>query len=58
MFMYQYAQHHILWNKPDLFFEDWEVRYGLWRCFKAKRVKDSSDKDKVRHSRFYSSMST
>ncbi|CAH1987811.1 unnamed protein product [Acanthoscelides obtectus] len=31
---YEYAQHHILWNKPDLFFEDWETRYGLWKCFR------------------------
>ncbi|KAK4874263.1 hypothetical protein RN001_013623 [Aquatica leii] len=23
---YQYAQHHVLWNKPELFFEDWEAR--------------------------------
>lgn len=34
---YQYARHHILWNKPELFFEDWEVRYGLWKCFRSKR---------------------
>lgn len=34
---YNYAQHHILWNKPDLFFEDWEVRYGLWKCFRSRR---------------------
>ncbi|EFA08236.2 uncharacterized protein LOC103313914 [Tribolium castaneum] len=33
---YKYAQHHVLWNKPDLFFEDWETRYGLWRCFKNR----------------------
>ncbi|RZB73491.1 hypothetical protein BDFB_010276, partial [Asbolus verrucosus] len=33
---YKYAQHHILWNKPELFFEDWEARYGLWKCFKDK----------------------
>ncbi|KAJ3624750.1 hypothetical protein MTP99_018350 [Tenebrio molitor] len=33
---YKYAQHHMLWNKPDLFFEDWETRYGLWRCFKNR----------------------
>ena len=34
MLKYKYAQHHVLWNKPELFFEDWETRYGLWRCFK------------------------
>lgn len=34
---YKYAQHHVLWNMPELFFEDWETRYGLWKCFKTKR---------------------
>lgn len=31
---YQYAQHHAIWNKPDLFFSPWELRYGLWKCFR------------------------
>ncbi|KAF5277179.1 hypothetical protein FQR65_LT03885 [Abscondita terminalis] len=39
---YQYAQHHILWNKPELFFEDWESRYGLWKCFRSKRPRAST----------------
>ncbi|XP_060809781.1 uncharacterized protein LOC106133776 [Amyelois transitella] len=30
---YYVAQHHITWNKPTLFFEDWELRYGLWKHF-------------------------
>ncbi|KAJ3644631.1 hypothetical protein Zmor_022348 [Zophobas morio] len=34
---YSYAQHHILWDDPQLFFEDWKIRYGLWRCFKARK---------------------
>ncbi|CAH1110331.1 unnamed protein product [Psylliodes chrysocephalus] len=34
---YEYAQHHILWNRPDLFFEDWEARYGLWKCFRGRK---------------------
>nr|XP_023014283.1 uncharacterized protein LOC111504040 isoform X2 [Leptinotarsa decemlineata] len=34
---YEYAQHHVLWNKPELFFEDWEARYGLWKCFRTKK---------------------
>ncbi|CAH1119184.1 unnamed protein product [Phaedon cochleariae] len=34
---YEYAQHHILWNKPELFFEDWEASYGLWKCFRVKK---------------------
>ncbi|KAF2898472.1 hypothetical protein ILUMI_07704, partial [Ignelater luminosus] len=39
---YQYAQHHILWNKPELFFEDWEARYGLWKCFRTRRSRVGS----------------
>jgi hypothetical protein len=31
---YNFAVHHILWNKPELFFVDWEARYGLWKCFR------------------------
>lgn len=31
---YSFAVHHVLWNKPDLFFIDWETRYGLWKCFR------------------------
>jgi len=30
---YNFALHHVLW-KPELFFVDWEVRYGLWKCFR------------------------
>lgn len=33
---YNFAAHHILWNKPDLFFVDWEARYGLWKCFRLR----------------------
>lgn len=42
---YSYAQHHILWNKPDLFFEDWEVRYGLWKCFRTTNKKKTISND-------------
>ena len=38
--MYNYARQHILWNKPDLFFEDWEVRYGLWKRFRGRQDTD------------------
>lgn len=31
---YNFALHHVLWNKPELFFVDWETRYGLWKCFR------------------------
>ncbi|XP_029177766.1 uncharacterized protein LOC114945661 [Nylanderia fulva] len=37
---YNFAVHHVLWNKPELFFVDWEARYGLWKCF---RLIDSHD---------------
>ncbi|KMR03011.1 protein efr3-like protein a protein [Lasius niger] len=37
---YIFAVHHVLWNKPELFFIDWEARYGLWKCF---RLVDSHD---------------
>lgn len=31
---YSFALHHTLWSKPELFFVDWETRYGLWKCFR------------------------
>lgn len=31
---YYFATHHVLWDKPELFFVDWEARYGLWKCFR------------------------
>lgn len=31
---YRYAEHNVLWNKKELFFEDWQVRYGIWNCFR------------------------
>ncbi|KAJ8923068.1 hypothetical protein NQ315_001617 [Exocentrus adspersus] len=37
---YDYALHHVLWNKPELFFEEWEARYGLWKCFRIKKKKN------------------
>ncbi|XP_054006576.1 protein EFR3 homolog B-like [Hylaeus anthracinus] len=40
---YNFAAHHILWNKPDLFFVDWEARYGLWKCFRLRRNEDDED---------------
>ncbi|XP_057654132.1 uncharacterized protein LOC130892638 [Diorhabda carinulata] len=43
---YEYAQHHILWNKPELFFEDWEARYGLWKCFRDRMKKGRLKKKK------------
>ncbi|XP_058793082.1 uncharacterized protein LOC131665289 [Phymastichus coffea] len=31
---YNFASHHLLWDKPELFPIDWEVRYGLWKRFR------------------------
>ncbi|KYN38773.1 Protein EFR3 like protein A [Trachymyrmex septentrionalis] len=39
---YNFALHHVLWNKPELFFVDWEVRYGLWKCFRLTDIHNSS----------------
>ena len=32
--IYKYAQHHILWHKPELYFDSWELRYCLWKCYR------------------------
>nr|XP_031846290.1 uncharacterized protein LOC116432921 [Nomia melanderi] len=40
---YNFAAHHILWDKPDLFFVDWEARYGLWKCFRLREVDDDEN---------------
>ncbi|XP_076280418.1 uncharacterized protein LOC143209079 [Lasioglossum baleicum] len=42
---YNFAAHHILWDKPDLFFIDWEARYGLWKCFRLREDGDPSKYD-------------
>ncbi|XP_024944229.1 uncharacterized protein LOC107271217 [Cephus cinctus] len=38
---YDFAIHHILWDKPEFFFVDWETRYGLWKCFRLKEERRS-----------------
>lgn len=47
--IYQYAQHHITWNEPSLFFDALELRYGLWKCFRINEPKNPAPK--VIHSR-------
>ncbi|XP_063980219.1 uncharacterized protein LOC135164099 [Diachasmimorpha longicaudata] len=37
---YDLAIHHVLWDKPELFFIDWEVRFGLWKCFRLQTGND------------------
>ncbi|CAH1987603.1 unnamed protein product [Acanthoscelides obtectus] len=49
---YHYAQHHVLWNKPELFFEDWEVRFGLWKCFRAQKIKKQKEGESVPKSKW------
>ncbi|XP_043273984.1 uncharacterized protein [Venturia canescens] len=43
---YRFAIHHVLWDKPEFFFVDWEARYGLWKCFRLReehrRITDDS----------------
>lgn len=38
MNFYKVSRHHVTWNKPTLFFEDWELRYALWKHFQENRV--------------------
>lgn len=38
MHNYNISHHHVTWNKPTLFFEDWELRYALWKHFQEARV--------------------
>ena len=45
---YNFAVHHVLWDKPELFFVDWEVRYGLWKRFRLHE--SSTEKTINKHS--------
>lgn len=36
---YTYAQYHVTWDKPDLFMDEWELRYGLWKTFNVLNTK-------------------
>ena len=33
-YFYEYAEHHILHHKQELFFNSWELRYCLWKRFR------------------------
>lgn len=44
---YKYANHYVLWNKAEYFFESYEVRYALWKRF---RLPDSEPENKLRKS--------
>ncbi|KAJ8685262.1 hypothetical protein QAD02_021055 [Eretmocerus hayati] len=34
---YNFAVHHVHWDKPELYFDNWEVRLGLWRRFRLNQ---------------------
>lgn len=36
---YKLQNENVIWKKPMLFFEDWELRYGLWKHFQSAKVK-------------------
>lgn len=36
--IYYMRTHHHTWNKACLFFEDWELRYALWKHFQGRTV--------------------
>ena len=40
---YSFAVHHVMWDKAELFFVDWETRYGLWKCFRGENRRRSTD---------------
>lgn len=47
---YEYAEHHVLAHKQELFFNSWELRYCLWKRFRLEEEKlpavtTSSDQD-------------
>ncbi|XP_032527499.1 uncharacterized protein LOC116777858 [Danaus plexippus] len=44
---YNLQSHHAYWKKSTLFFEDWELRYGLWKHFQAARQKDKINQNKI-----------
>ncbi|XP_043674045.1 uncharacterized protein LOC122631902 isoform X1 [Vespula pensylvanica] len=39
---YNFAVHHIFWYKPELYFIDWETRYGLWKRFRLQNHQDTN----------------
>ncbi|XP_068625382.1 uncharacterized protein [Battus philenor] len=41
--IYNVENKHIMWNKPTLFFEDWELRYGLWKHFQGTPQKNKKE---------------
>uniref|UniRef100_A0A2A4JBW2 Uncharacterized protein n=1 Tax=Heliothis virescens TaxID=7102 RepID=A0A2A4JBW2_HELVI len=46
MYFYKIGRHHVTWNKPTLFFEDWELRYALWKHFQNTQ-QATMDKDMI-----------
>lgn len=46
---YKYANHYILWNKAEYFFESYEVRYALWKRFRLVEVPGPVKKQRRSH---------
>ncbi|KAL2715048.1 hypothetical protein V1478_014746 [Vespula squamosa] len=42
---YNFAIHHIFSYKPELFFIDWETRYGLWKRFRLQNQRNNNLKN-------------
>ncbi|XP_034951225.1 uncharacterized protein [Chelonus insularis] len=49
---YIFAVHYIRWNKPELFFINWEVRFGLWKCFRSIDKNTNNNNINVRVNKF------
>ncbi|XP_008557101.2 uncharacterized protein LOC103577963, partial [Microplitis demolitor] len=43
---YVFPIHYVLWNKSELFFVDWEARFGLWKCFRKNIYDHDNDTEK------------
>ncbi|KAI5647038.1 hypothetical protein NE865_01293 [Phthorimaea operculella] len=48
MHVYNISHHHVTWNKPTLFFEDWELRYGMWKHFAGQKDKRNDSLPKTK----------
>lgn len=40
--VYNFAAHHISYDKSELYLKDWEVRYGLWKRFRLNASADEA----------------
>lgn len=49
---YDFAAHHILWNETNLFFDYWEIRYGVWKSFRQYQNLNASNANHVKNKTF------